>query len=72
MWWGSLAPIAAHGGQLDVHLLSWIKDLLDGLPGLGNWVIVVLAGAIILVIPVGLIVLYFSQRKRRGYDAAVD
>jgi hypothetical protein len=31
-----------------------------------------LAGVMILVIPVGLMVLYFSQRKRRGYDAAVD
>jgi len=26
----------------------------------------------ILVIPVGLMVLYFSQRKRGDYDAAVD
>ena len=30
------------------------------------------AGAMILVIPVGLMVLYFAQRKRGDYDAAVD
>ncbi len=57
---------------MDVHLLGWIKELLGALPGLGNWAIVALAGAMILAIPVGLIILYFSQRKRRGYDAAVD
>ena len=79
MSWGSPQAIVAHGGELDVHLLGWIKDLLDdllgglgGLGGLGDWGVVALAGAMILVIPVGLIVLYFSQRKRGGYDAVVD
>ena len=53
--------------------MGWIKDLLDDLlGGLGDWGVVALAGAMILVIPVGLMVLYFSQRKRGEYDAAVD
>ena len=72
MLWGSLSSIAAHQGELDVHLLGWIKDLLDDLLGLGDWAVVALTGAVILVIPVGLIVLYFSQRRRGSYDPAGD
>ncbi len=62
--------MAAHGGELDVHLLGWIKDLLDDLLGLSDWAVVALTGAVILVIPVGLLALYFSQRKRGGNDPA--
>ena len=62
--------IAAHGGELDVHLLGWIKDLIDDLLGLSDWAVVALTGAVILVIPVGLLALYFSQRKRGSYDSA--
>ena len=72
MLWGSLLSVAAHQGELDVDLLGWIKDMLDGLLGLGDWAVVALTGAIILAVPVGLIVLYFSQRKRGSYDAAAD
>ena len=73
MSWGSLFSIVAHGGELDVHLLGWVKDMLDDLlGGLGDWGVVALAGAMILVIPVGLMVLYFSQRKRGDYNAAAD
>ena len=64
--------IAAHGGELDIHLLGWIKDLLDDLLGLGDWAVVVLIGAVILVIPVVLVALYFSQRNRGNYDSAGD
>jgi hypothetical protein len=72
MSWGPVLSVAAHGGELDIHLLEWIKDLLDDILGLGDWAVVALIGAMILVIPVGLMVLYFSQRKRGEYDAAVD
>ena len=72
MSWGSLLSIVAHGGELDVHLLGWIKDLLDDLLGLSDWAVVALAGAVILVIPVGLLALYFLQRKRGSYDPAGD
>ena len=72
MLWGPLSAIAAHGGELDVHLLGWIKDMLDNLLGLSDWAIVALTGAVILVIPVGLLALYFSQRKRGGNDPAGD
>jgi hypothetical protein len=73
MSWGSPQAIVAHGGELEVHLLGWIKDLLDDLlGGLGDWGVVALVGAMILVIPVGLMVLYFSQRKRGDYGAAAD
>jgi hypothetical protein len=72
MLWGPFLSVAAHQGKLDVDLLGWIKDLLDGLLGLGDWAVVALTGALILAVPVGLIVVYFLQRKRGSYDAAVD
>ena len=72
MLWGPLSSIAAHQGELDVHLLGWIKDLLDDLLGLSDWAVVALTGAVILIIPVGLLALYVSQRKRRSYDPAGD
>jgi len=73
MSWGSPQAIVAHGGELEVHLLGWIKDLLDDLlGGLGDWGVVALVGAMILVIPVGLMVLYFSQRKRGDHGAEAD
>ncbi len=64
--------LAAHQGELDVHLLGWIKDMLDDLLGLGDWAVVALTGAVILGIPVGLLALFFSQRKRGGNDSAGD
>jgi hypothetical protein len=70
MLWGPLWSIAAHGGELDIHLLGWIKDMLDELLGLSDWAVVALTGAVILVIPVGLLALYFSQRNRGNYDPA--
>ncbi len=70
MLWGPLLSLAAHQGELDVHLLGCIKDMLDDLLGLGDWAVVTLIGAVILVIPVGLLALYFSQRKRGGNDPA--
>ena len=70
MLWGPLSSIAAHQGELDIHLLGWIKDMLDSLLGLSDWTVVALTGAVILVIPVGLLAVYFSQRKRGSYDAA--
>ncbi len=69
MPWGPLWSIAAHGGELDVHLLGWIKDLLDDMLGLGDWAAVALTGSVILVIPVGLVALYFLQRRRGSYDS---
>lgn len=72
MSWGPLLSVAAHGGELDIHLLGWITDMLDNLLGWGDWAVVLLTGAVILVIPLGLLALFFSQRKRGNYDAAAD
>jgi len=72
MSWGPVLSVAAHGGELDIHLLGWIKDLLDDILGLGDWAVVALIGAVILVIPVVLVALYFFQRKRGNYDAVGD
>ena len=64
--------VAAHGGELDIHLLGWINDLLDDILGLGGWTVVALIGAVILVIPVVLVALYLFQRKHGDYDAVGD
>ena len=72
MLWGSFLSVAAHQGELDVHLLGWIIDMLDDLLGLSDWAVVALTGAVILVILVGLLALYLSQRKRENYDTAGD
>ena len=57
---------------MDIHLLGWIKDLLDSFLGLGDWTVVALTGAVILVIPVGIVAVYVSQRKRGSYGPADD
>ena len=72
MSWGPVLSVAAHGGELDIHLLEWIKDLLDDILGLGDWAVVALIGAVILVIPVVLVALYLFHRKRGNYDAVGD
>ncbi len=72
MSWGPVLSVAAHGGELDIHLLEWIKDLLDDILGLGDWAVVALIGAVILVIPVVLVALYLFQRKRGNYDEVGD
>jgi hypothetical protein len=72
MSWGPVLSVAAHGGELDIHLLGWIKEFLDNLLGLEDWAVVVLTGVVILVIPVVLVALYLSQRKRGNYDTAGD
>ncbi len=64
--------IAAHQGELDVHLLGWIKDMLDDLLGFCVWAVVALTVAVFVVIPVGLLALYFSQRKRGSNDPTGD
>ena len=69
MSWGPVLSVAAHGGELDIHLLEGIKDLLDDILGLGDWGVVALIGAVILVIPVVLVALYLFQRKRGNYCA---
>ena len=72
MSWGPVLSVAAHGGELDIHLLGWINDLLDDILGLGGWTVVALIGAVILVIPVVLVALYLFQRKHGDYDAVGD
>ena len=69
---GLLFSVVAHGGELDIHLLGWITDMLDNILGLEDWAVVVLTGTVILVIPVVLVALYLYQRKRGNYDAVGD
>ena len=68
MLWDPLWSIAAHQGELDVHLLGWIMDLLDDLLGLGPWTIVSIIGLLLLAMPLALILFYLSQRRRAGSE----
>jgi hypothetical protein len=61
-----LGWVAAHQGEADPDLLAWIKAQLDHLLGMGPWTIVTLLGLLVLAIPIFIVVLYLTQRRRAG------
>ena len=62
-----LESIRAHHGEPgDPDLLKWVMDLIDSVVGVGPVVIVVVLGLVILAIPVGIMVMFWAQRARRG------
>ena len=69
MPWTMLLSVVAHQGDAaNPELLDWIKDRLDHLLGLGPWVVVALAGLIIVSLPIGLVLLYVAQKRQTGFD----
>jgi hypothetical protein len=64
MWWRILLSVASHHGEADPALLEWIKGVLDRLIGLGPWVVVILLGLLILMIPLGVIGFYLAQQRQ--------
>ena len=65
LWPGLIYDFLAHHGEpADPTLLVWIKHRLDQLLDLGPWTVVLLLGLVLVVIPVGLMVLYWTQRDR--------
>jgi hypothetical protein len=64
MWWRILLSVASHHGEADPALLEWIKGVLDHLIGLGPWIVVILLGSLILMIPLGVIGFYLAQQRQ--------
>ena len=64
--------LAHQGDAADPELLRWIKLKLDHIFGSGPWVVVAIMGFIIMSIPVFIIVVYFTQSKRRSVYAPAE
>jgi len=63
-WLPWLSLFQHHGETADPALLEWIKGTLDHLLNLGPWTVVLLLGALIALIPVGLVGFYLWQQRR--------
>lgn len=62
--------LAHHGGPADPRLLEWIKHRLDQIFDLGPWTLVVILGLVLVAIPLAVITIYLTQRRRfsPGFD----
>ena len=64
MGWSVLLALPLHHDEpADPTLLEWVKGLLDHLFGGGPWLMVSLLGILILALPVGVVVFYWTQRR---------
>ena len=59
-----LSALSHHGEPGDPVLLGWIQDQIDAIIGLGDLAIVVILGAIVVAIPIGILATYLLQRVR--------
>lgn len=59
-----LSALAHHGEPGDPVLLGWIQDRIHAILGLGDVAIVVVFGAVIVAIPVGILAFMALQRVR--------
>ena len=60
-----LWPVLAHQGEgADPRLLEWIKHTLDQLLDLGPWTVVVVVGLVLVCMPLAVVVIYLTQRRR--------
>lgn len=59
-----LSALAHHGEPGDPVLLGWIQDQIDAIIGLGDLAIVVILGAVVVAIPIGILASYVMQRVR--------
>ena len=57
-----LSALAHHGEPGDPVLLKWLNDQIDAILGLGDLAMVVVFGAIIVAIPVGILAFVVAQR----------
>ena len=53
-----------HSEPADPVLLEWIKDFFDHYIGFGPWTVVILAGLVVLAIPLSVTVFYWLQQRR--------
>ena len=67
MLWTIIWSIAAHHSEaVDPDLITWLKDRLDHLLGLGPWTVVAGLSILILLIPASIIGLYLMQQRRQS------
>ena len=59
-----LSALTHHGEPGDPVLLEWIQHQIDSVLGLGDWAIVVVLGAVIVAIPIGILAVFALQRGR--------
>lgn len=59
-----LSALAHHGEPGDPVLLGWIQNQIDAMLGLGDLAIVVILGAVVVAIPIGILLTYLLQRIR--------
>lgn len=60
-----LAGLAHHSEPGDPVLLAWIQDRIDAIVGLGAGAFVLVVGAVILLIPLGIVIAFAVQRLRQ-------
>lgn len=56
-------PLAHHPDGTDPVLLEWIEHVFDTVLGWGPGVWVAATGAVIVAIPVGILVVFWRQRR---------
>lgn len=59
-----LSALAHHSEPSDPVLMEWIKHQIDAILGLGDLAIVVILGAVVVAIPIGILATYALQRVR--------
>ena len=59
-----LSALAHHGEPGDPVLMEWIKRQIDSVIGLGDLAIVVILGAVVVAIPIGILASCVMQRVR--------
>ncbi len=65
LWPGLICKVLSHHGEpADPTLLAWIKHRLDQLLDFGPWTVVGVLGLVLVAIPVGLMILFWTQRSR--------
>ena len=57
-----LSALAHHSEPGDPVLLGWIQNQIDAILGLGDLAIVVILGAVVVAIPIGILATYLLQR----------
>ena len=68
MGWSVLLALPLHHDEpADPTLLEWAKGLLDHLFGGGPWLMVAVLGILILALPVGVVVFYWTQHRPAGH-----
>ncbi len=59
-----MSALAHHGEPGDPVLLGWIQDQIDAIIGLGDLAMVVILGAVVVAIPIGILLTYLLQQIR--------